>query len=258
MESPIPGDVRRQIERRLAAIESGSGLEIFYACESGSRAWDFASEDSDYDVRFLYVHPRHWYLSLIEQRDVVETPIDGLYDVNGWDLRKALRLAARGNPVLFEWLSSPIRYVERPLAEGFREAALAAFDPVKAYRHYVSMAEGQRRTHLLGETVRSKKYFYAVRPLLACLFLLGHRGLVPIRFFDLVEATAPPADVRDTLTELLRVKRLGSEAATSQHLPVLDRWIEETLDLVRSHLPPAVPPFDMAGLDGFFRRAVGG
>lgn len=100
-------EVRANIDRRLGEIERTFGVEIFYACESGSRAWDFASPDSDYDVRFLYRHPRDWYLSLSEQRDVIETPIEGVYDVNGWDLRKALRLALNGNPVLFEWLSSP-------------------------------------------------------------------------------------------------------------------------------------------------------
>src|SRR6185437_8867606 len=57
-------EVRASIDRRLSAIERDFGVEIFYACESGSRAWDFASPDSDYDVRFLYRHPRDWYLSL--------------------------------------------------------------------------------------------------------------------------------------------------------------------------------------------------
>ena len=69
------------------------------------------------------------------------------------------------------------------LAEGFRDMAFSVFDPVKAYRHYLSMARGQRRTYLMGETVRQKKYFYAVRPLLACQYLLAERNVVPMRFF---------------------------------------------------------------------------
>ncbi|MBI2736951.1 MAG: nucleotidyltransferase domain-containing protein [Rhodospirillales bacterium] len=254
----IPADIRQQIDKRLAHIESQFGVEVFYACESGSRAWDFASADSDYDVRFLYLHSRDWYLSLIEQRDVIETPIEGVYDVNGWDLRKALRLAGRSNPVLFEWMSSPIRYVERPLSVEFRETILAAFDPVKAYCHYLSMAKGQRRTYLTGETVRQKKYFYAVRPLLACLFLLDHRGPVPMRFFDLVDATSIPVDVQQVLGDLLRNKRLANEKSEAQRLPVLDSWIDKTLETLRTSLPAAVPPFDMAQLDRFFRRAIAG
>ena len=250
-------EVRANIDRRLGEIERTFGVEIFYACELGSRAWDFASPDSDYDVRFLYRHPRDWYLSLSEQRDVIETPIEGVYDVNGWDLRKALRLALNGNPVLFEWLSSPIRYLERPLAEGFRDMAFSVFDPVKAYRHYLSMARGQRRTYLMGETVRQKKYFYAVRPLLACQYLLAERNVVPMRFFDLVDAVAPPAEVRETLVELLRAKRTASEAAEAQRLPVLDLWIEQSLEAFEARTPEPVAPADRAPLERFFRSAIG-
>lgn len=249
-------EVRANIDRRLADIERQFGVDIFYACESGSRAWDFASPDSDYDVRFLYRHPRDWYLSLTEQRDVIETPIEGVYDVNGWDLRKALRLALKGNPVLFEWLVSPIRYLERPLASGFRDMAFSVFDPVKAYRHYFSMARSQQRTYLLGETVRQKKYFYAVRPLLACQYLLAHRDTVPMRFFDLVDAVAPPAEVRETLVELLRSKRAASEAAEGQRLPVLDRWIEQGLEVLAARVPEPVVPTDREPLERFFRSAI--
>ncbi|MBS0525801.1 MAG: nucleotidyltransferase domain-containing protein [Proteobacteria bacterium] len=250
-------EVRANIDRRLAGIERTFGVEIFYACESGSRAWDFASLDSDYDVRFLYRHPRDWYLSLDEQRDVIETPIEGVYDVNGWDLRKALRLALKGNPVLFEWLSSPTRYLERPLAARFHDMALSVFDPVKAYRHYLSMARGQRRTYLMGETVRQKKYFYAVRPLLACHYLLAARSLVPMRFLDLMDAVTPPADVRETLIEMLRTKRRASEAAEAQRLPVLDRWIGQSLEALEARAPDPVAPADRAPLEQFFRFAIG-
>jgi len=250
-------EVRANIDRRLAAIERDFGVEIFYACESGSRAWEFASPDSDYDVRFLYRHPRDWYLSLSEQRDVIETPIEGVYDVNGWDLRKALRLALNGNPVLFEWLSSPVRYLERPLAEGFRDMAFSVFDPVKAYRHYLSMARGQRQTYLMGETVRQKKYFYAVRPLLACRYLLAERNVVPMRLFDLVDAVVPPAEVHEALVELLRAKRTASEAAEAQRLPVLDRWIEQSLEALEARAPDSVAPANRAPLEQFFRSAIG-
>lgn len=250
-------EVRVNIDRRLADIERAFSVDIFYACESGSRAWDFASPDSDFDVRFLYRHPCDWYLSLSEQSDVIETPIEGVYDVNGWDLRKALRLARKGNPVLFEWLNSPIRYLERPLAAGFRDIAFSVFDPAKAYRHYLSMARGQRRTYLTGEIVRHKKYFYAVRPLLACEYLLAHRSLVPMRFFDLVEAVAPPAEVRETLGELLRAKRDSSEAAEAARLPVLDRWIEQSLEALEARAPEPVPPAGREPVERFFRTAIG-
>ena len=83
--------------------------------QSGSRAWGFASRDSDYDVRFLYVHRRDWYLSVEDRRDVIEQPIAEDLDVSGWELRKALRLLRKSKPPLLEWLKSPIVYRHDPV-----------------------------------------------------------------------------------------------------------------------------------------------
>ena len=108
--------VRQEVRRRLDDLEREEAVRVLYACESGSRAWGFASTDSDYDVRFLYVRPRDWYLSIAARRDVIEQPIVDPYDVNGWDLRKALQLFRKSNPPLLEWLGSPIVYRERTSA----------------------------------------------------------------------------------------------------------------------------------------------
>ena len=106
-------DVRTQIEAELERIERERGVCVIYACESGSRAWGFESSDSDYDVRFIYVHPTEWYLRVVSGSDTIERPIEGLLDVSGWDLKKALQLLRKSNPPLLEWLQSPIVYHER-------------------------------------------------------------------------------------------------------------------------------------------------
>ena len=96
-----------EILKRLSTIESAQAITVLYACESGSRAWGFPSPDSDYDVRFLYVHDRDWYLTfdVERRRDVIECPIEDDIDCSGWDLRKALHLFTRTNGALLEWLS---------------------------------------------------------------------------------------------------------------------------------------------------------
>lgn len=85
-------------------------MRIPWAIESGSRAWGFPSPDSDYDCRFIFVRPRDHYLALWPARDVIETPLDTTFDVNGWDLAKAVRLIAKGNATAIEWLRSSIVY----------------------------------------------------------------------------------------------------------------------------------------------------
>jgi predicted nucleotidyltransferase len=110
----IPDEVRAEIMVRLGNAEREHGVRILLAVESGSRAWGFHSPNSDYDVRFIYMRDPDWYhaVDLEERRDVIEYPIVDDIDLNGWDLRKALRLYWKSNPAFVEWIQSPIMYIE--------------------------------------------------------------------------------------------------------------------------------------------------
>ncbi len=102
--------MREKIKLELERIEKENDVKILFAVESGSRAWGFPSKDSDYDVRFVYMHPVEWYLSIHDKRDVIEYPISDDLDISGWDIKKALQLFAKSNPALLEWIRSPIFY----------------------------------------------------------------------------------------------------------------------------------------------------
>jgi predicted nucleotidyltransferase len=148
-------DILTELER----IEHEENVRILYACESGSRAWGFPSKDSDYDVRFLYARPVDWYLSILEKRDVIERPISGMLDINGWDLRKALNLFRKSNPPLLEWLQSPIVYREnRAIAEQIRRISPFTFSQKSCMYHYLHMAKRNYREYLQGERAKIKKY----------------------------------------------------------------------------------------------------
>ena len=135
-------DIRAQISSELDHIEREAGVTIVYACESGSRAWGFASEDSDFDVRFIYVHTKDWYLTIADKPDVIEIPFDGVLDINGWDIRKSLKLLRKSNSPLLEWLSSPIKYRNvKSAMDAFVELSADAFLPETSCHHYLSMAQ---------------------------------------------------------------------------------------------------------------------
>jgi predicted nucleotidyltransferase len=98
------------ILQKLTELEQSENIKILYACESGSRAWGFASPDSDFDVRFIYARNVNHYLSIADMPDVVGLPVDEVLDIGGWDLKKALKLFLKSNGPLYEWLQSPIVY----------------------------------------------------------------------------------------------------------------------------------------------------
>ena len=205
-------DVRTQIEAELERIEREQGVCIVYACESGSRAWGFESSDSDYDVRFLYVHPTEWYLRVVPGREVIEKPIDGLLDISGWDLRKALQLLRKSNPPLLEWLQSPIVYREHSnVVHRIRDLMPQYYQPVACHYHYLHMARGNYREFLQGDTVWLKKYFYVLRPVLACLWIERDYGVVPIQFQMLVERVLEDGQIKTAIQDLIRRKKAGEE-----------------------------------------------
>ncbi len=80
--------MRTTILNNLKEIEHKHGIKILFACESGSRGWEFASPDSDYDVRFIYIKPVDFYLSVMEREEQLSFPITDELDIYGWDLKK--------------------------------------------------------------------------------------------------------------------------------------------------------------------------
>lgn len=160
------------IQEKLHEIEKRENCRILLAVESGSRAWGFASPDSDYDVRFIYVRDRESYLKLNRPRDVIELPINDVLDINGWDVEKALKLLHKSNPTVFEWFSSPIVYQTTDFTEAFKPVMRRYFSSKSGLWHYLQMAEGNYREYLRGDMVKAKKYFYVLRPILACRWIL--------------------------------------------------------------------------------------
>lgn len=240
--------MQAHIADRLAEVAETEGVQVLYAAESGSRAWGFASPDSDYDVRFIYAHPRDWYQGLEEQRDVIERPLDAeLVDLAGWDVRKALRLLLKSNPALYEWLVSPIVYADDgAFAAAARDLFVRHASPLTVAHHYHSIARGQWKSEIADtEAPKLKKYFYVVRPLLSLQWVIRDWTMPPMSIDALLERIEIPGDVRHVVGDLLTAKREMPELGRGRRIDVLDAWAVSQLD----ELAPekhSFPPHDGA------------
>lgn len=221
--------MKDSICRELKAIEKQHGVRILHAVESGSRAWGFASPDSDYDVRFVYVRPASDYIRLDEPRDVIEWKDDKVLDINGWDLRKTLGQFARGNATLFEWSNSPVVYQTTGEWAAVYDVAKAYFSEKAAVYHYYGTVMKTWSEHLTGETVRYKKYFYALRPLLAAQYIEQFHAVPPVLFDDLLKMEIEPT-LRTAIGNLLEIKKVTTEGEYNPHIP-------EVRDFIREELP---------------------
>lgn len=232
LADPIAPEVRAEILRRIKAAELEHNVKILYAIESGSRAWGFESPNSDYDVRFIYTHPKDWYLTvnLEDKRDVIEYPIVDEIDINGWDIRKALKLFWKSNPAFIEWLQSPIVYLDDGyFADKARELMPSIASSQKGIYHYLHMAKGNFREYLKKDVVPLKKYFYVLRPLLAIMWLEKFNKPAPIEFEVLRKLVSDNKALDDAITDLLVRKRASLEKEYAPAVPVLNEFIESEL-----------------------------
>jgi predicted nucleotidyltransferase len=258
MITAMPKDPVAAVLAMLAEIEERDQVRVCLAVESGSRAWGFPSADSDYDVRFVYVHHPDWYLSIEDGRDVIEQPLTDMVDLSGWDIRKALKLFRKSNPPLLEWLQCPIVYVERSaFARTLRGLLPSFFSSEASFYHYLHMARGNSREYLQGEVVWRKKYLYVLRPLLAMRWIEGGRGPVPIEFSRLCEATVIDGDLRRAIDELVAAKVAGNEQDEGPRIQLISEFIHQ--ELARSEARDAnrrdsAPP--KAELDRVFRSTL--
>jgi len=164
-------------------------------------------------VRFVYVHPLDWYLRLDEGPDTLNFPVDDELDLAGWELRKTLRLLRGSNAALFEWLQSPIVYHE---ALGFREQLRPllpqAFNGKAGLHHYLGQLRRGVDEDLVGEEVRLKRLFYALRSALAARWIRERHALPPMEFAPLRELL--PTELQGAVDELLAQKAHSNEKTT--------------------------------------------
>ena len=227
--------VKATILKTLKQIELDYDVKILYACESGSRAWGFPSKDSDYDVRFIYVHRPEYYLSIDpvgvgKKRDVIELPINELLDVTGWELTKALKLFRKSNPHLLEWMNSGIVYYQAfTTIQQMKQLSESFFTPNACLYHYLNMANNNFREFLKSEKVRIKKYFYALRPVLAARWIEAYNEFPPLEFQTLVEKLIPEGELKMEINVLLERKLRGDELDLEPGIDIFHSFLEAEL-----------------------------
>lgn len=256
--------MKETILKSLLKIEEDYNVKILYAVESGSRAWEFPSKDSDYDVRFIYVHQKEDYLTIDQmgmgkKRDVIELPINDLLDITGWELTKALRLFRKSNPPLMEWLRSGIVYYQAFSAiDQMKELSQNIFAPNSCLHHYLNMASNNFREYLQGEHVRIKKYFYVLRPVLAARWIEKYNEFPPLEFPKLLEDILPDGELKNEIQTLLKRKINGEELDFEPKIEVINHFLHEEISRLREYaktLNIDTPDFT-PNLDQLFRNIL--
>lgn len=252
-------EMKGRIFEKLKAIERENGFRMLYAVESGSRAWGFASEDSDYDIRFIYVWPRDEYLSIFDPPNMFDYGVDDEdLDITGWDLRKALPLFRKANGSLMEWLFSPIVYYSEDAAmDEWRSLVPEFFVPRSSAAHYLGLSRKMSGGIEEKESVPAKKYLYALRAVLAAQYICEKREPTPVLFAELRSRLDLPAEIEKEIDSMISEKATGNESDLIPRVRVLDDFLREEQDRLNLELEAiGTDEGDIAVLDRFFRKLV--
>lgn len=199
-----------RILEKIKEVETARGVEVLLAVESGSRAWGFASPDSDYDIRFIYRHEKDWYLSPWDKDETIEFMTEDDLDGSGWDLRKTFHLLLKSNAALLSWFYSPIVYKkDERFVELFKPLADTCFSPIAVSYHYLSMSKKYLEACRTDE-VKLKSYFYCLRTALTGKWIIEKGTVPPVLFNDLL--ILADDEVRTAIEDLVALKATKEEA----------------------------------------------
>lgn len=222
------GKIEELVAVKLTEIEEKENVRVLHAVESGSRAWGFASPDSDYDVRFIYVRTKNDYLRLETVKDTIDWELDETLDINGWDVRKALQHFHKSNATVFEWANSPIIYKTTDEWKKIYETGKQYFSCRSAMYHYYGTAQKTYNEYLNEEYVKYKKYFYALRPILAAKWIEKKKCPPPVLFQELVDEVLEE-DMKAPVARLVERKIKMSESDKAKRLVKISNYLLENI-----------------------------
>jgi hypothetical protein len=201
----------------LHEIEQKYDVSILLAVESGSRAWGFASNDSDWDVRFIYKHKPTWYFCIDDQRDVIEELFENDIDAVGWDIKKALTQLKKSNPAFIEWVNSPSVYKrDEVFVRNIFSVIPHCFNPTKAMYHYQRIYVKHDERYLQKQGYPMKRFMYYLRGILACQWIEKYKTMPPVAFQQLYEDIVEDDKIKDGVRELVRLKSSGKDMDMSE------------------------------------------
>lgn len=236
------------MEEIIKQIEKEENIKVLFLLESGSRAWGFESEDSDYDIRGVFIQDYQRFDKMSEQIDRVI----GEKDITLWDLRKFLRLMIKSNPSVWEWLSSNIIYTDHPLRKTLRYMFEREFSKYALQKHYISMARQNFQKYIngIGDKANLKKYIYILRSL-ACANYIEKNGLPPPKNYKKTIELLPK-NIQEFFEKIVEEKK-KSESMEGARNPEAEKFIQTFFDM---EIKENESSFDIDYINRLFKETI--
>ena len=226
--------MKQEIINHIEKLEKEKAIQILLAVESGSRAWGCPSPDSDYDIRIIYKRTKAEYLEIVDKPDSIDYFHGELLDINGWDIKKTLRLIRKSNATPFEWAQSPIVYREvEDFSNTLLDLSKAYFHGRHAVNHYRGIAKNSYFKNNLDGSIKLKKLFYVLRPIMAARWIIEKNEVPPMDIPKLISIIADDAIV-EHINELLVIKAGVNEDYIYEPDKLITDFIEKEFQFIDS------------------------
>jgi predicted nucleotidyltransferase len=158
-----------------------------------------------------------------------------------------------------EWLTSDLVYKkDDAFLKNMWKLASDYFSPITCTHHYLNMAKTNIRNYLQGKSISVKKYFYVLRPLLACIWIQRYQSMPPLLFQELAQELLPSGDLKKQIDKMIGRKRRGEHLETGPRMAIVHNFIEQKLPDIEAFLKdlPKNDRLPAAPLDRFFRETL--
>ena len=235
---------KEKIVKLLDEVAKEYNVKILFCVESGSRAWGMESNDSDYDVRFVFyrnpeeytlINPKPSVITVAFNDKLERSDVKGCtVDMQGFDLIKFSKMLSSSNPTVIEWLNSEILYCgQRP--KEYVEFSKKHFNFISLYYHYKSMGRQNYLKYIKPQNnlATPKKYLYACRGIVNSIYVKTYLQLPPISFPQTLEVLYEnekiDTEIFQILAKIVENKRLQCEKYKIENIEILDTFIEDQL-----------------------------
>jgi len=211
--------------KEIKQIEKEENIKVLFLIESGSRAWNWESEDSDYDLRGVYIQD---YLKFTEQKSQISKVIKEK-DIILWDLKKFLTLLIKSNPSVWEWLSSDIIYLDNPIRQELKNIFIKNFSKYALKKHYTSMAQQNFNKYINGvsDTANLKKYLYVLRSVACVLWIEKYNNPPPKNYKKVINLL--PKNIQEFFEKII-IDKLKSEKLEGKRNKEVENYVISFFD----------------------------
>lgn len=203
---------------------------LLLLCESGSGTYGFRSDDSDLDLRGVFVEDIDKLLSLHSSKDVIEGfSDDRMIDWQIFELKKFLLLLTKPNFNILEWVYTPLQFIEFP-----KEIRRIADESLS--QRIGNHARGWAYSVHNMEWSNPKKCLYAIRPLMSYINLCERKEFVSditilAQRFGLDDHIA-------TLIELYRANLSANDKVRAANMRLYERFVESSKEIEKDSWLP--------------------